>query len=72
MKYITEIRSINDFDAWSGAKDTLQTIREHDKIDDLECFLEDLFHDRTPTETEINDFLWFESEYIYTNLNIEI
>ena len=72
MKYLSEIRSMNDFKAWSGAKDTLQTIREHDKIDDLECFLEDLFHDRTPTETEINDFLWFESEYIYTNLNIEI
>ena len=72
MKYLSEIRSMNDFKARSGAKDTLQTIREHDKIDDLECFLEDLFNDRTPTETEINDFLWFESDYIFTNLGIEI
>ena len=72
MKYTTEINSMNNFNAWSGAVDTLNTIREHDKIEDLEYMLEDLFHDRTPTETEINDFLWFESEYIYTNLNIEI
>jgi len=72
MKYITEIRSMINFNAWSGAKDTLETIIEHDKIEELECFLEDLFHDKTPTETEINDFLWFEDEYIYKHLDIKI
>ena len=72
MKYTTEINSMNNFNAWSGAVDTLNTIREHDKIEDLEYMLEDLFHDRTPTETEINDFIWFESDYIFTNLGIEI
>ena len=51
MKYTTEINSMNNFNAWSGAVDTLNTIREHDKIEDLEYMLEDLFHDRTPTET---------------------
>ena len=72
MKYTTEINSMNNFNAWSGAVDTLNTIREHDKIEDLEYMLEDLFHDRTPTETEINDFLWFEDEYIFEHLGIEI
>ena len=71
MEYITEINSMNNFDAWSGAKDTLQTIREHNKINDLEYMIQDMFCDRTPTETEINDFLWFESDYIFKHLDIK-
>ena len=71
MKYTTEI-SIRNFNAWSGAVDTLETIREHNRLDDLEYMIEELFYDRTPTETEINDFLWFEDEYIYEHLGIEI
>ena len=72
MKYTTEIQSMNNFQAWSGAKDTLQTIRGHNMIKDLEYMLEDIFCDRTPTETDINDFLWFEDEYIFEHLGIEI
>jgi hypothetical protein len=72
MKYTTEIKSMDNFNAWSGAKDTLQTIREHNKIKDLEYMLEELFQETTPTETEINDFLWFEDEYIFESLGIEI
>ena len=71
MKY-TQETSMNNFNAWSGAKDTLQTIREHNKIEDLEYLMEELFQETTPTETEINDFLWFEDEYIFECLGIEI
>lgn len=71
MKYTTEI-SMRNFNAWSGGKDTLETIIEHDKIEDLEYMLEELFYDKTPTEAEINDFLWFDDEFIFKSLGIEI
>lgn len=57
--------------SWSGALDTLKDIENADKEDELMQLLEDVFVDReTPTETEVNDFLWFEREYIYENVGL--
>lgn len=56
---------------WSGAVDTLNTIEEHDKENDLMYLLDELFaDDENCTLTTINDFLWFEDEYIFECLNI--
>ena len=55
---------------WSGAIDTLQKIEEEGKEDELMKLLQEVFAD-IPTETEINDFLWFEDSYIYENLGIK-
>ena len=33
--------------------------------------LEDVFCDNIPSETEVNDFLWFDDEYIFESLEIE-
>lgn len=55
---------------WSGAVDTLQKIEEEGKEDELMELLQDIFTD-IPTETEINDFLWFDDDYIYEQLGIE-
>jgi len=63
--------NINDFDAWSGAVDTMNTVREANKIEDLESLLDEVFFDKVPTETDINDFLWFDTDYIYESLGIE-
>ena len=57
-------------ECWSGAIDTLQKIEEEGKEDELMELLLDIFAD-IPTETEINDFLWFEDSYIYENLGIK-
>lgn len=57
--------------SWSGALDTLKDIEEADKEDELMYFLEEIFADTTPTETEVNDFLWFERDYIYENLGLD-
>ena len=57
--------------SWSGALDTLKDIEEADKEDELMYLLEDIFYDTTPTETEVNDFLWFERDYIYENLGLD-
>ena len=57
--------------SWSGALDTLKDIQNADKEDELMQLLEEVFADReTPTETEVNDFLWFEREFIYENVGL--
>ena len=63
MKIVSEI-SIADFDAWSGARNTLDRIIEEDKCDTLEAILEDLYPDGM-TDTQLNDLLWFESETVF-------
>lgn len=57
--------------SWSGALDTLKDIEEADKEDELMYFLEEIFADTTPTETEVNDFLWHDRDYIYVNLGLD-
>ena len=69
MKITSEI-SLKNFKAWSGAKDTLNKLIELDKCDDLEFILDDLYPDGL-TDTQLNDILWFEDEWIYETLGIE-
>ena len=71
-----EIRKeINDFYAladmvWSGAVDTIADIQRANKEDEFMNFLEAVFCDEVPTDTEVNDFIWFERDYIYENLGL--
>ena len=71
-----EIRKeINDFYAladmvWSGAVDTIADIQNANKEDEFMNFLEAVFCDEVPTDTEVNDFIWFERDYIYENLGL--
>ena len=67
---ITSEMSLKNFKAWSGAKDTLNKLIELDKCDDLEFILDDLYPDGL-TETQLNDILWFEDEWIFKTLGIE-
>lgn len=57
--------------SWSGALDTLKDIEEADKEDELMYLLEEIFADTIPTETEVNNFLWFERDYIYESLGLD-
>lgn len=70
MKFTNEIEMAN-FEAWQGGIDTLKTIVEHGKTEELEFLLNELFLEEVPTETQINDILWFESEWLFENLGIE-
>lgn len=63
MKIYNEIDSIRDYEAWSGAKDTIDRLEELDAVEALDSMLDDLFPDGC-SETELNDFLWFERDYI--------
>ena len=62
--------SLESFEAWSGAVDTLDRVREAGKCDELESILEDLYPDGM-SETELNDLLWFEPETVFEWLGIE-
>lgn len=55
---------------WSGAIDTLNVISTEGKEDEFIDFLEDVFYNEIPTMTELNDFIWFEDEYIFEELGI--
>ena len=67
---ITSEMSLKNFKAWSGAKDTLNKLIELDKCEDLEFILDDLYPDGL-TDTQLNDILWFEDEWIFETLGIE-
>ena len=60
-------------ECWSGAEDTLKTVREHNMEDELMNFLESYFGEfgETPTMTEVNDLLWFEDEWIFEQIGLE-
>lgn len=56
--------------SWSGAVDTLEDIEKSDKEEELMELLEQVFFDEIPTDTEVNDYLWFERDEIYSNLGL--
>ena len=55
---------------WSGAVDTIADIQNADKENEFMDFLEMVFCDDVPTDTEVNDFIWFERDYIYENIGL--
>lgn len=68
MEYKVE-SSLWDFPAWSGGKDTLDTLKEKDDVDEVEAFIEECADlDEGLTDTQINDILWFERDAIAEHL----
>lgn len=55
---------------WSGAIDTLNDIIETNKENELMNLLDDIFLDEIPTDTQVNDFLWFERDFIYESIGL--
>lgn len=70
--YIKQDMGFNDLmeNCWSGAIDTLNRINELNKENELMAHLEEQWLDETPTMTEVNDYLWFEDEFIFQCLGI--
>ena len=63
MRIVSEI-SLENFEAWSGAIDTLDRIRNAGKCDILESILEEEYPDGI-SKTGLNDILWFEPDWCY-------
>jgi len=69
MKIITET-SLDNFEAWSGAKQTLQEIREAGKVEDLEMLLDDIYPDGIDGGV-LNDILWFDDDWVFESLGMK-
>ena len=69
MKVLSEL-SITDFKAWSGAIATQKRIIEEDKENDFDSLIDELYPDGL-TETQLNDILWFDSDWIFESLGIK-
>jgi len=71
MKTFTEQTTLQNFNAWSGAVDTKQTILDNNKADEFNDLIEELYPDGL-SETTLNDILWFEEEWLFEYLSIEV
>ena len=69
MKVYQEI-SIRDFEGWSGAIATQDLIIEHNKEDEFDALIEELYPDGID-ETQLNDILWFDNEWVFECLGIK-
>lgn len=69
MKTFNENTTSANFDAWSGAKDTKETILNAGKGEEFDFLIEELYPNGL-SETQLNDLLWFESDWIYESLGI--
>jgi len=70
MKYTKET-SLRDFEAWSGGEDTLKVLTEKGDCEAVESLIEEAFYSEPPTETDVNDFLWFERDFIAESLGFD-
>ena len=68
MKVYSEI-NLRDFEFWSGAKSNAETLTS-EQLDIVESILEDAYPDGT-SETQINDFFWFDFDTIREWLGIK-
>lgn len=75
MKVYTEFYEFSDLikNCWSGAIQTLDTISENNKESELMDWLEEVFYNGYDgiELSKLNDFLWFDSDYIFECLDIE-
>lgn len=60
---------LSDYTPWSGAVSTWEKIENEGKVDELDFMLEDTYPEGL-TMTELNDLLWFESDYVLDSLGI--
>lgn len=74
---ILNVKEVYDFNelynsSWGGAVDTLKTIEENEKEDDLLALINDLLscYESGLDRTALNDYLWFDRDYIYESLGI--
>ena len=63
------LADMSDYEPWSGAVDTYNYLRDNDLLDTLDSYLEDIYPDGI-TMTQLNDILWFDSEWVYDLLGV--
>ena len=62
--------SLVEFKAWGGAVSRLEKIIRYDMVDEATDYIVAVLGD-TFTETELNDFLWFEMDTLFEEIEDE-
>ena len=66
---IVEERALSEFKAWSGAVETREKIIEAGLEEEFERLIDDCYPEGI-TSTQLNDILWFDSEWVYESLGM--
>ena len=64
------IMDFSDYQPWGGAINTYAHIDFYNKLDELDNLITECYPDGL-TQTELNDILWFDSEWVLSSLGIE-
>ena len=64
------IMDFSDYQPWAGARDTYALIDCNNKLEELDELITECYPDGL-TQTELNDILWFDSEWVLSSLGIE-
>ena len=77
--YILKVEDFKDLtiNSWGGALQTLEAIEEKGKQEEFLAILNDILEMNEEeghawTETQLNDFIWFDTDYIEECLNIKL
>lgn len=72
---VTEVYDFNELynTSWGGAIDTLKTIEENEKEDDLLSLINSILESYNGglDRTQLNDYIWFDRDDIYESLGID-
>jgi hypothetical protein len=71
MRIFNENTTLVNFNAWSGAKETKEKIINEGKANDFDSLIEELYPEGL-SDTTLNDLLWFEEDWIFEQLGIEL
>ena len=63
--------SVEEFEPWCGARYTYDRILNENKVEEFDELAEEWFPDGL-TETELNDWLWFDDRAIFEALGMAI
>ena len=66
---IVEERALSEFKAWSGAVETQERILEAGLEEEFERLIDDCYPEGI-SSTQLNDLLWFDSEWVYESLGM--
>ena len=62
--------NLRNFKAWSGAVDTKKIILDAGLEEEFEILIDELYPNGL-SDTELNDILWFDADWILENLGIK-
>ena len=63
-------KKLRDFEAWSGAIETKKIILDLGLEEEFEGLIDECYPEGL-TDTELNDILWFDSDWILESLGVK-